>query len=368
MAKLMEILQQPETWNWLGGVGQQLDASARGQGFDLTRANAGLMQGIQDRQRKEQVRGLMAENGNLTDYQRKLLDVAGLDPAIKILLDRQGLGTSGDPAVWRQKMNEMVVGGMDPVTARNIATGAWVVTDEGSMLDKSTGMPPVYGAAPQPADPATMGYQPDDQMSWPQSVAPAPQPEAQPAPPTEDGQTLWNSLDAGAGLSPALKHFSTDTLGQIPGAVGDWLSWPETVKARKLFDISVRDLARSLSDNPRYPEGMMQDIIRRSGMEASAWTSEESTRAGVEMMDGFLRNKIAQERKALSEPGMSPAQRNDAVKGLREMERFVKMLGVPQAGQQPAPQQGGPQPGMVEDGYRFKGGDPSVQSNWEKVQ
>lgn len=32
-----------------------------------------------------------------------------------------------------------------------------------------------------------------------------------------------------------------------------------------------------------------------------------------------------------------------------------------------APRAGGPQPGMVEDGFRFKGGDPSVQANWEPV-
>ena len=32
------------------------------------------------------------------------------------------------------------------------------------------------------------------------------------------------------------------------------------------------------------------------------------------------------------------------------------------------PQQSGPKPGAVEDGHRFKGGDPSNPSNWEKVK
>jgi hypothetical protein len=33
-----------------------------------------------------------------------------------------------------------------------------------------------------------------------------------------------------------------------------------------------------------------------------------------------------------------------------------------------APAGGGPQPGTVEAGYRFKGGNPADQANWEPVQ
>lgn len=34
---------------------------------------------------------------------------------------------------------------------------------------------------------------------------------------------------------------------------------------------------------------------------------------------------------------------------------------------QPTPTAGGPQPGQIEDGYRFKGGDPARPENWEPV-
>jgi hypothetical protein len=39
---------------------------------------------------------------------------------------------------------------------------------------------------------------------------------------------------------------------------------------------------------------------------------------------------------------------------------------VQMGGQGMAAATNAPKPGMVQDGYRFKGGDPSNQANWEK--
>lgn len=45
------------------------------------------------------------------------------------------------------------------------------------------------------------------------------------------------------------------------------------------------------------------------------------------------------------------------------------LAGGPAAPQQMAPQQSqGPQPGAIEDGYRFKGGNPADPNSWEPVQ
>ena len=41
-------------------------------------------------------------------------------------------------------------------------------------------------------------------------------------------------------------------------------------------------------------------------------------------------------------------------------------FGQPLSGGQAVPS-GGPQPGQIEDGYRFKGGDPANPSSWEQV-
>lgn len=90
---------------------------------------------------------------------------------------------------------------------------------------------------------------------------------------------------------------------------------------------------------------------------------------------GALGNVTEGEHKLLSakagalDPNSAP---EDFARQLDDYERtLLRIVNGPQEGDQIYGQTrtaDGPQPGLTEDGYRFKGGDPSKPENWEKVE
>ena len=75
----------------------------------------------------------------------------------------------------------------------------------------------------------------------------------------------------------------------------------------------------------------------------------------------------------LGNPDATPEEKQAVLKTFiaqkrRDIEALAIQTGqMPSAVPPPAATQG-PQPGMVEDGFRFKGGDPADPNNWEAVQ
>jgi hypothetical protein len=63
----------------------------------------------------------------------------------------------------------------------------------------------------------------------------------------------------------------------------------------------------------------------------------------------------------------NPGETQDTARQ-RFIDSYVGGIQTPQRRGQETPSTGAPQAGTVEDGYRFKGGDPADQSNWEKVE
>lgn len=126
-------------------------------------------------------------------------------------------------------------------------------------------------------------------------------------------------------------------------------------------------------DKPRGTNDAMARVIRTAAIrqaDHSAFMEEWAKRNG-----GLTGAQEAWNAYANANPLFRQDGGNTQVNGWTPWRKWfgVDMKPASGARQQAAPQQArpkasGPQPGMVEDGYRFKGGDPSNPQSWERVQ
>jgi hypothetical protein len=127
----------------------------------------------------------------------------------------------------------------------------------------------------------------------------------------------------------------------------------------------------------RYAPNILQTSEQQAYRQAQRAFTEARLRkeSGAAIPQGEYENDA---RTYFAQPGDSPATieqkrraRQTVLEGLgfAAGKAYEEFYGSPLAkgGGGPAPK-GGPKPGDIEEGYRFKGGDPSKPSNWEKVK
>jgi len=271
---------------------------------------------------------------------------AGLDPRAgqeEFALDR--------------KVDMLRQSGVDMDMAQGIASGRYAtsrdpITGTAQIVDKATGQ--VVGR-PQPAGAG----------AGPPVVPPAPPAPAVAPPPVPAG--LYGKAGETTGAVSAAKDLSTSTLGQLPGAVGEFFSFPETVKDRQVLTAASGALVRALSVNSRYPVGEMQRIRDEVGLNPSVLESKTGAQAKMEGIHSYLTTLKKSELAAAQDPALPADRRQDALEKLQAIDSFLGIMGVPEDGAEIA-SPAMPEVGAVDEGYRYKGGDPSLQSSWEKVE
>ena len=118
-------------------------------------------------------------------------------------------------------------------------------------------------------------------------------------------------------------------------------------------------------------EEFLQAILRKET--GAAITADEQRLYGQTYLPQLGDNAAVLEQKRIARAGALEAiragmnqQQLEAV-ARADAATIARLAAQPAAGGS-ATAPDGPQPGMVEDGYRFKGGDPADPANWEPVQ
>lgn len=169
---LMDALKNPDIWQYIGGVGAGINRASAGQPFDITQANAGLAQSIEDRHKKAKVQSLL-DQMDLTPVQKQLFGLMP-DKGIEAMLDQQFAGAADDYGlniVWGYDANGNYVPmqarksgglsaaalpeGVSPLAPYNAAT---VDTGTGTLIyDPRRAITPGLGAPGAPGAPGVPG-------------------------------------------------------------------------------------------------------------------------------------------------------------------------------------------------------------------
>lgn len=142
------------------------------------------------------------------------------------------------------------------------------------------------------------------------------------------GLKLWDMVDDATGVASSVGVVSSNTLGQLPGALGDAFTDEAAVRAEREFELFKRDLIRSLSLNPRFPVAEQQRI--EGLMERGAFVDSGTLRISLETMDREMARIERELSASVQDPGTPLKQRAADQQTLRAIRAARQRMGVPQ--------------------------------------
>lgn len=145
---------------------------------------------------------------------------------------------------------------------------------------------------------------------------------------SSQGKTLYDMVEQGTGVGSSLKTGASNTLGQIPGPLGDMLTFEPELEAQQAFRLFQRDLIRSLSLNPRFPVEEQKRIAAL--VPSGPLTSPEALRVNLEQLDQELARVEQQAMAGMNDPSSPVDQRQADIATLRGVRAARARLGIPQ--------------------------------------
>jgi hypothetical protein len=133
------------------------------------------------------------------------------------------------------------------------------------------------------------------------------------------------------GIGPSLLAATQRVVGlgaQVAGAEGTVPGAEEVIRGRQYIEASMQELVRSLSINPRFPEGEMERIRNEVDISPKTFTDPQTLAAKMRGLDQSLRTRLAGEERAANNRSLPAPDRANALKGADDIRRFLNMLGA----------------------------------------